>query len=116
MCTLFLLSGKSRYLCLRRTSGPSPGTLAELCCHGDGDVVAVGVHLLGENKTSAEHCASPHTASLLLMDMNIYLVRRHFHGGGEVVACGEQRHELMKWSVSDVCAHVWMHKCISRHP
>ena len=29
-----------------------------------------------ENKSSAENCASPHTASLLLMDMNIYLCVR----------------------------------------
>lgn len=69
-----------------------------------------------ENKTSAENCASTCTASLLLMDMNIYLVGRYFHGGGELVACCEQRHELMKWSLPDICVSVWIHKCISQHP
>lgn len=106
---------ESCYLCLSRASGPSPGSLAELCCHGDRDV-AVGSAFFCENKTSAENCASTHTASLLLMDMNIYLVGRYFHGRGELVACCEQRHELMKRSVPDICVNVWMHECISQHP
>ena len=29
------------------------------------------------------------------------------------MACGEQRHELMKWSVSDICDHVLICGCTS---
>lgn len=106
---------ESSYLCLSRASGPSPGSLAELCCHSNRDVAA-RVHPPAENKTSTENCVSTRTASLLLMDMNIYLVGRYFHGGGELVACCEQRHELMKWSVPDICVNVRLHKYISQHP
>lgn len=55
-----------------------PGSLAELCCHGDGDVVAVGVHLPRKIRPAPEHYASTRAAALLLMDINIYTVGRIF--------------------------------------
>lgn len=37
---------------------------------------------------------------------------RYFHGGAEPVACGEQRPELMKWSVEDFET---MCSCVDAH-
>lgn len=53
--------------------------VTELGCHGNRDVAAVGVHLLSKIRP-AEHYASTCAASLLLMDINIYMAGRCFHG------------------------------------
>lgn len=75
--------------------------------------MAVGVHL---PQKIGPACSVMHlfrAASLLLMDINIYVVMEDFffffHNEGEPESCGE----MMKWSVSGVCAHALICGCTS---
>lgn len=101
------------FFCLSRPTGPSPALLVNWTPSSwrrrrCGSWSASP----SENKTSMQCCASFRAASLLLMDINIYVVLEDFfsfHNEGEPESCGE----MMKWSVSGICAHMWMHKCTS---
>lgn len=71
-----------------------------------------------KNKTSAEHYASTRAASLLLMDINIYMVWKIFsrrRGVGGLWWAETWADEVVCVRHLWLCAHVWMHKCISQH-
>lgn len=119
MCTLFPLSLRIKLLLSEQSDG-AKSCLARLL---NSVVMATETSwqlecISFENKTSTKHYASTRAASLLLMDINIYMVWKIFSQWRRVG--GLWRAETWTDEVVCVrhlclCAHVWMHKYISQH-